>query len=249
MSKLMDNPNVSMIETFYILDLDRCLVNTNKLHNLLEIIVERETPISSKELKDALDRAEHSGITFDTARYVHQALGALHTDISWVDLLQIFIKEARAQDMFEPYARELLAILREKQLSHGILTYGIESWQLAKIEACDLAGVPHEVTSIKEKGELFKGWKRNDGYFIIPPALCSGRGALISRSLTFLDDKAVSFKNIPEGVRGIRVRPMNEQLLVAQQGPLPDSVIEVEGFLEAIKILFEDEHRRIIDKT
>jgi hypothetical protein len=251
MIKLMDNFNESVteVEAFYVLDLDRCLVDSDKLHKLLEEIVAKETSITNKELSSARLVAEQTGETFDTTLYIHQALGEIRAKELWPHLQRLFVEEVKKHEVLEPYARELIAILDKKHLPYGIVTYGVETWQLAKLIACNLIEVPYEITRIKKKGELFKGWKHNNSSFTIPPGLFKGPGTLVARSVVFLDDKAVSFQGIPEGVRGIRVKQLDKPVFLSQAGPLPAGVEEVEGILEAIRVLFEDEYRRIIDKA
>lgn len=229
---------VKEVETFYILDLDRCLVDTDKLQDLLEEIIEQQTPVTSQQIYEARQATEQAGGTFDTYKYVHQAFRDMSITTTWYDLQQLFIEEAKRHDVLMPYARELFAVLNEKHALYGFVTYGVEAWQLAKLEASGLVDVPCEVTGIKEKSVLLSGWKHGGDYFTIPPALSPGADTVVARSLVFLDDKAISFKGLPDGVRGIRVRPAGKPLLVSQAGPLPPEVTEVEGLQGAIRLLF-----------
>lgn len=233
-------PDVAEVEVFYVIDFDFCLGDTNKLYTQFEAIIKEYTPLSVRALAAAREAAERTGQTFDMFHYVRRALDEQGSSISWQQLQRAYINGARKRDMLEPYAHDLLAILDERKLPYGIVTYGIEAWQLAKLEACGLSHVPCEVTNIKEKGVLLSGWKRDRDFFAIPPGLSGGAPGIIARSLVFLDDKAVSFRGIPDGVRGIRVRPSDRPLLSSQMGTLPSSVVEVEGLRGAIRYLFEE---------
>lgn len=234
------------IEAFYVLDLDRCLVDTDRLHKLLEEMVGRETPVTTGTLSAARAMVEQAGETFDTIEYVRRTLGNDFMTTKWVSLQERFIEKAKMQDMLLPHAKEMLEILAKQRLYHGIITYGVEPWQLAKLEACGLAHIPHVVTHIKEKGKLLTGWKHGRDSFVIPPALHSDPTILVSRNLVFLDDKAISFQGLPSGVQGLQVVPANTPLLAAQAGALPPNVALLHGMNKAIELLFGDE---VVDKT
>ena len=228
--------SVRHIETFFVIDLDRCLVDTGKLHNFLESLAGQETSLSVEALKEARNNTERAGETFDTISYIHKVLDGEATD-AWLRLECVFIEKSRGQDLFEPYAREFLDTLRARHIPHGILTYGAEAWQLAKLEATGLITLPHLVTQIKEKGTLLSGWKQGDT-FVIPAGLVETDETLVASSLVFLDDKPISFANIPPRVRGIHVLPVNEPPLPIQIGVLPPGVEEVKGLQGAAEVLF-----------
>lgn len=227
------------MSTFYILDLDRTLANTEKLYTVLDTVLERDTNIKPSQLYEERATAEAEGHSFSVVGRLRQLLSEDSNEVDWPQVQQAFIAEARRADMFEPHAAELLHILDERELPYGIITYGNETWQIAKIEASGLKEVPHLVTRIKEKGQLLAGWKHSENLFVIPPAMTRNFKPLIVDSLVFLDDKAVSFKNIPTGVRGVFVRSPIRKLLPSQQGVLPPGVEIVSGLGGAIELLFD----------
>jgi len=223
-----------IVDTFYVLDLDRCLLDTDKLHAILEQVIARRDPTDGLQLAQAKRDAEAGGRTFDTYKYVHALVADRPAHEGWLAIERQFLKEAKKQNVLMDHARELLDILESKHTRYGILTYGIEAWQLVKLEASGLMAIPHEITHIKEKGMVMRGWVRPDGTFAIPP----GMGGLVAQSITFLDDKAVSFTNLPRGIKGIRIQPVDQPLLPAQVGALPASVTEVKGLAGAIELIF-----------
>ncbi len=237
--------------TFFVLDFDRCMANTDKFHDILMHIIERETTtITAKELHRVRSKAEQIGQSFDTIEYVRRALAESGEGKNWQKIQQIFIREAQTQDMLEPHVADLFRILDKKHIPYGIITYGGDAWQLAKIEAARLINIPHVVTHIVEKGQLLTGWKRGGGTFIIPPVLTRDFHPLTVSSIIFLDDKARSFVQIPKGVQGVHVlSSVGAPLLPSQRGTLPPHVTSVKGVLGAIALLFPDEHHRIIDKS
>jgi phosphoserine phosphatase len=224
--------------TFFVLDFDRTLVDTDRIHTVLEAVIERETNITAGNVRSAKQEAESRGDTFDTIGFVHHALTTQQSVVSWQHIQRQFIAESLNQDLLEPSARTLLDILDEHGIPYGIITYGTEAWQLAKLEAVGLFEVPHLVTQIKEKGKLLEGWKHGNETFIIPPAMTRDFQPIVAEAIVFLDDKAVSFQDIPPGVRGVLIRSPNGELLPSQRGVLPASVASVTGLDGAIELLF-----------
>jgi hypothetical protein len=242
-------PNSFSANTFFILDFDRCIGNTDKFHVVLENVIGQETMVSKEQLAAAKKDAESRGETFDTIRYVKNALEDMGGTTSWLSIEREFIRQAQMLNMLQPYARQLFTILESEKLPFGILTYGNEAWQLAKLEAANLLHIPHLVTNIEGKGAILAGWKKASG-FIIPPALTKEFIPLETATVVFLDDKAVSFEGIPNGVRGVRIAPDDgSALLLIQQGELPAGVDDVQGIYGAIELLFPQYLDTLIDKT
>jgi hypothetical protein len=231
-------------DKFFILDFDRCIGDTNGIQAVLERVIQNETGISPETFHAARTQVESEGQTFATIRHVHKLLEDAGSSVTWEHIRDKLLEACRDEELLLPHARELLRILGERSLHHGIITYGVEeTWQLTKLEITGLLDVPHLVTHIEHKGELLTGWKREDGKFDVPPALLThDLGALVARHLVFLDDKAKSFWGIPEGVQGVHVIAPGGNTLPAQQGETPDSVTEVTGIDGAIELLFSEEY-------
>jgi phosphoserine phosphatase len=226
-------------DTFYVLDFDRCIGNTDGIQSVLEEVLQTETGISPETFRAARTRIEGEGKTFDTIRHVHMLLQEADSSITWEFIRGRLIERARSADLLLPQARELLKALDDRSLYYGIITYGVEeAWQLTKLEITGLLPIPHLVTHIEEKGKLLTGWKQPDGTFIVPPALTKEFQPLTVSRLVFLDDKAKSFWGIPEGVEGVHVVAPGGNKLPAQQGDIPASVTDVEGMAGAISLLF-----------
>ena len=226
-------------DTFFVLDFDRCTGNTDGIQAVLEEVLQEETGISPDTFHAARTRIESEGKTFDTIRHVHMLLAEANSPVTWEHIREKLIEKAKSVDLLLPHARELIDILRERKLPHGIITYGVEeAWQLTKLEITGLLDVPHLVTRIEEKGKLLTGWKRDDGSFGIPPALNTGLVPPVVSRIVFLDDKAKSFWGIPEGVEGVHVVAPGGNTLPSQQGEVPASVTDVVGIDGAIKLLF-----------
>jgi len=226
-------------DTFYVLDFDRCIGDTDGVQTVLEEVLKEETGILPDTFRSARTRIESEGKTFDTIRHVHMLLEEAGSSVTWEHIRERLIERAKSVNLLLPQARELLQILNDRQLHYGIITYGVEeAWQLPKLEITGLLEVPPLVTHIEEKGKLLTGWKQPDGTFIVPPALSKEFLPLNVPRLVFLDDKAKSFWGIPEGVEGVHVVAPGGNKLPAQQGELPPSVSDVVGIAGAIALLF-----------
>ncbi len=223
-------------DTFFVLDFDRCLGDTNGIQAVLEEVILRETGIQPEKLHAIRTRVEASGQTFATIRHTRQLLEDGGSPVTWMHIRQRLVEAARGRELLLPHARELLGILRGRDIPHGIITYGVEeTWQLTKLELAGLLDVPHLVTKIEEKGKLLTGWKQENGRFVIPQALAEG---LEVGEIVFLDDKAKSFWGIPDGVRGVHVVAPGGNVLPAQQGEVPPQVTDVTGIDGAVRLLF-----------
>ncbi len=222
------------VETFYLLDFDRCLASTEKFQLLLERVVEKQTSIKVAEIRQA--RHDFIG-SFDLASYVRGRLTTMHQDGEerWIRIESEFVDMALGEDLLEPGAHELLHALDSRELPYGIVTYGGDAWQRAKIAAAGLLYVPHLVTDQKEKGVLIASWQREDGYQL--PQELAGDDAF-ARRLVFVDDKPFSFWGLPANVRGICVTPIEDAMEV-DMSLLPDNVEVAHGLGEVVRLLFD----------
>lgn len=224
-------------DTFFVLDFDRCLGNTDKFHQILERVITEETSLTAEEIQTGRRLIEEVGKSFDTISFMRKSLKDRGSSTSWLDIQKRFVEQAKKEDVHQPFANELLATLDKMEIPYGIVTYGGETWQLAKLEAAGFLSIPHIVTNIKEKGELLSGWRQGEG-FIIPPALTKDFRPLRVNKIIFLDDKAVSFQDMPEGVVGVHIQDPSGEVLPSQAGTLPAGVTSVTGLKGAIELLF-----------
>lgn len=225
--------------TFFVLDFDRCIGDTDKMRRLLWHIIESETTIHTDELEAARKTMEANGFQFDVVEYAAREMLRRKSKVTWLHIQEVFVAAVKSQNVLEPGAAELLDKLDERRIPYGILTYGKQAWQLAKLKASGLVdrGVRFEITQIEHKGEILTGWREGDE-FIVPPALTPNFQPLHVRHIVFLDDKPRSFVGIPMGVYGICVRPVAYSPRPSQQGELPDGVDTVLGIRGAVKLLF-----------
>lgn len=224
--------------TFYVLDFDRCLGNTAKLYAQLERSIEALTPITLDQLRHVRNEVEASGGSFDAATYVQQVLGQARSSVTWESICETMIAASHVQDMLEPGAGELLQLLNEHDQRYGILTYGSEAWQRTKLRAAGLSEIPAIITNHTKKSEEIAEWKQSDGAFLIPATLTLDNQPFLVDAIVLIDDKAVSFKGLPNGVSGYHVVWQDRESLPSQAGELPEGVAQVNGMYELIDLLF-----------
>lgn len=221
------------IDTFYIVDFDRTLADSDKL---LQVFIEITNqyiilPLSQVEKIDADVKAK--GDSFDTASYVRNHLADSDQLDLWERLEKQFIHESRALNMLLPGASELLSYLNQGQLPHGILTYGNPMWQHLKLTAAGFNHVHRIVTTNKHKGLLISSWLKEDGLFHLPQEF----GGVTARKIVLIDDKAASFEGFPgEPSTGYQVLNL-DNALPAQLGDVPSNVTHANTLAEVINLL------------
>lgn len=225
------------VKIFYILDFDRCLGDTSKLQSEFEQAIERKTSVSSAQLALARQEIELSGGSFDAAAYVQGILKESAGNVSWEEICEDMIAHARQKDMLEPGARKLLEILEDRGEYFGILTYGGADWQRTKLAAARVEDIPVLITQDPGKGKNISSWKLPDGTFALPDEL-SGTQGLHVNEIILIDDKALSFKDIPPGVSGFHVLRSDRKIMPSQKGETPLNVQRAEGIHDVIKLLF-----------
>lgn len=216
-------------ETFYVLDLDRCLANTDKLFALFEYVVLQEKAIGKEVLLATLGKIEKDGGPFDVAVHLRDYLASSGEQDMLLLIKDEFIKASRDDDFFEPGAHDLLQFLADNSLPFGILTYGGRVWQHMKLQAMDLDATPHIITDIQAKGQIIAGWKQADGMFLIPSEFHKNGSSATYKNILLVDDKLISFEGLPKGAHGVHV-VTNHTLPF--QGDVPAHVTQAHGMTE-----------------
>lgn len=220
-------------DTFYIVDFDRTLADSDKL---LEVFIEVanqyiELPIEQVMKIDADVKAK--GDSFDTAKYVRDNLSAQDKLDQWERLEKQFIHECRSLNMLLPGANELLEYLNKHHYRHGILTYGNPLWQHLKLTASGFNHVRRIVTVNKHKGVFISSWQQDDGAFRLPQEYGGG----VAERIVLIDDKAASFDSFPgEPSYGYQVLD-TAHALPAQLGEVPRNVTHVSSLYQVINLL------------
>jgi FMN phosphatase YigB (HAD superfamily) len=217
-------------DTFYILDFDRTLADTDKLLEVFIQVANQYIDLSPQQVTAADASVKQTGDSFDTASYVRDYLREHDRDDAWDQLERQFIHESRSLDMLLPGAAELLSALDTQGAQYGILTYGNPPWQHLKLTAAGFNHIPRIVITTKQKGILINSWQQTDHTFALPQEFGGGT----AKEIVLVDDKAVSFDGFPSvSARGYWVLdPAHE--LPSQQGSVPANVARFANLSEVL---------------
>lgn len=220
-------------QEFVIVDFDRTLVDSDKLLEVFIEVAGEFVEIPAEQIEAADRDVKLRGDSFDTASFVRDYLNRDGKLDHWDKLTKKFIHDSRALNYLLPGALELLNYLQHNKINHGILTYGNPLWQHLKLSAAGFNHVPRIVMENKEKGRFVASWCREDGQYKLPAEY----GGSTVKNVVLIDDKAVSFADLPEeGARGIWVLdPANE--LPSQVGTVPENVRRVSTLADPLNLL------------
>jgi FMN phosphatase YigB (HAD superfamily) len=217
-------------ETFYVVDFDRTLADSDKLLEVFITVSDHYVDIPRAQIEKMDRDVKARGDTLDIVNYVRDVLAETGNDIDWDKLEKQFIHESRGLNMLLQGATELLEWLESNNKDFGILTYGNPLWQRMKLTASGFKYVPHIITEYKEKGRFIRHWQQSDQTYLVPKELGGSR----VENIVMIDDKADSFIEFPDSPsRGYWVLdPTNE--LPAQQGSVPSNVERYSNLLDLL---------------
>ena len=211
---------------YWLLDLDRCLVDTALLADIFFEVSEPIIGISRSQIKAAKAEVEQTGGSFDAIKYIERELGSQGRHDA-LDLAEAkFIEIASLRDVKLGGADKLIASLKRLGIDHGIFTYGGERWQRMKLAASGLDKLPVLITGNPNKANIISSWLSADGAYNPPVELAMGGSSY--DSIVLVDDKASSFSGLPSGARGYHVYSEKDSL-PSQRGEVPENVVTVEN--------------------
>lgn len=216
-----------LVDRYVLLDFDRCLANTELLYRTYIELVQKDNAVLADEINTARADVEAKGGSFDVLSYLK--LVKSRDDLARFH--EQFVRHARAQNMLNDGATELLATLRERSIPFGILTYGSYDWQFLKLCACELDTVSHLITEVSGKGRLLSTWVTKDKRIKLPQEL----GGYNVGSLVMVDDKAREFEGMPvDLVKGYVLRAGGDALLPSQRGDVPQYLTVVRSLRDIV---------------
>lgn len=227
-------------EHLILLDMDRCLLDTEKVHQAFSETIQRAGLIDEDELATAKNDTENSILnnSFDSVSFVQRRLAEKGMTDAWDELRHEFEKTANERRNNNHYhylmlgATALIDSLQDSDRRFGILTYGGDTWQHMKLAASGLYTLPHFITDVHEKGLLIRQWF-DDGEF----PLVFGNEPVMH--VTMVDDKLKSLRGLPsQNATGVHVqtgRPHDQKVPEL----LPPHIISVADLIEAEKKLKE----------
>jgi FMN phosphatase YigB (HAD superfamily) len=217
-------------KTFYIVDFDRTLADSDKLLEVFIEISQQYVNFPTEQIEAADRDVKARGDSFDTAGYVRDRLSEDNKLDEWARLEKQFIHESRSFNMMLPHATDLLDWLKQSGSHYGILTYGNPLWQRLKLTATGFKHTNHIILEHKEKGRLVSSWQQPDGTFQLPKEF----GGIVAGRIVMIDDKAASFIEFPDSTaaKGYWVLDF-AHALPSQLGEVPENVERI-GSLEVL---------------
>ncbi|MGB3023712.1 MAG: hypothetical protein WBB39_02790 [Candidatus Saccharimonadales bacterium] len=221
-----------------IVDLDRCLIDSNVMQRALEDAYVRVVGSEATLLRQIEQVVSQSGGSFDMVT----ALSEQVTTEQLSDIKQRFLDAIQYDEaIYETGAKQFLRTLRDQQKPFFIMTYGGEEWQNWKMAAAHVLDVPHIILGSKDKGVYITNHYDAFGSCYAFDDIAMHEGPWYTQSLTLLDDKAISFSglNAPRS-NGYWYWPRDRELLATQsigQDRLPATVRKVASFQEVIDCL------------
>lgn len=250
---------------FAFLDVDRCLLDTEKAFDIVRDVTDKNTSVSKQMINTAYAEHKRMKKSFNVTGFIESQLGSGE---QWeIDILPDFVRRGRREGLLMPYGKEFIARLGELGINYGLLTYGSWSneaddpgadrersikWQLAKIAGdSTLAPIPSLVTHTPKKTEyiikeltdktpdgstkIFLPSEYTDSEDIVNPV---DKGILV-------DDKLVAHQDgDPDLVRGLLVIPetannRNDHHMATDDITAPNlkQVIGLEQAAEAIETI------------
>jgi hypothetical protein len=207
-------------QTFYAIDFDRCLSDTEKLDEIFYQLIAEYKELDSDQLLKAKNEIENNGGSFDQV----EALQSLLSPEKLQELFDEFIERALAQDTLCPGASELLKSLEQNKRTFGIVSYGNPLWQTIKMKASGVDTLPALITDHKRKGEIIASWQQGDKTFLIPSIFSADGVSIQAKTVVLIDDKAVAFGDLPDEARGYWVQSLSGIILPSQTGDIPENV-------------------------
>lgn len=185
--------------TFYILDLDRTILDTIKSTELMEGVVALHDTDLSTALTQKFEEASSLGESFSMRDFIVEQVG----EDEMLKIEEKFITLASERDVLMPGAKELMTYVGAlPDAAFGIMTYGSERGQRMKIRAGGLGDIPALVTGETFKGAQIASWRQDDDLYHLPEEL----GGYVVTSIVLIDDKPFSFKGLPIDCRGYWVK-------------------------------------------
>jgi hypothetical protein len=191
--------NELILSTYYVLDLDRTLLDTIKLTTYMEGVIALYDAHLSAILKQSFDESSLLGESFGMRDFIVDQVGE-----DEMKKIEVKLKTITAtQDLLMPGAKELISYIQSlPDVAFGIMTYGSPLGQVMKIEVSGLADTPFLLTQETFKGVLIASWRQNDELYHLPPEL----GGYVAKNIVFVDDKPFSFRGLPIDCRGYLVK-------------------------------------------
>lgn len=231
------------IDTFFVLDFDRCLGDYEANVRLIKEVINDLSVIDGQAFQKSHDETKANGISFRVLDYLKENDPDIDLDI----IQSVYTERAQAApgSLLESGANEFMEFLRLANHSFCIMSYGDTSWQTTKITAAGFGEITKVIVPNEHKGLHITEWfDENSGHFIIPKEYFSDGISKKAREVVLIDDKVKAFKGLHQNARGYLLQSIS-RIYASPQGKSLTSVKRVTRLDEII----EHESKRIQDKN
>lgn len=188
--------NERSLKTLYLVDMDRCLVNTDAIMQHLErfLIDNGASPESANHV--ALSRVDSNGVK-DVWKTVEDTI---LPDIGMTSSMAeaAFFDSFKLDNVLNPGAAELLTALEGQVV---VVTFGNESWQRLKARIAGLSKIPLVVVDTPKKGSFVKNHNDDRGLY----SFVATEVAYHSENIVLVDDNPLAFEDLPLDCKGYHV--------------------------------------------
>lgn len=194
---------------FWLLDLDRTLLDLDVLVQLLYEVLDESGVMPSHELHRKQTEIEESGGSFSPVAAIIEYGG----EALW-QAVQLQLIERADKDLLRlSGATQLLHALDAHRRDYAIMTYGVPAWQTLKLQLAGFDTIPYIIIDTPQKGQLIDSWRDDNDCFVLPKALGSASKVVCVETLALVDDKQLAFNGLPTQVRGYWVQTGREAAL------------------------------------
>jgi len=184
---------------FVVLDLDRTLIDNDVLVDIIRKSLTSFGMTQAQITELSENEKDNKGNSFD---YLGAML-AIAPNLNLTKIVESIKNHPDFTSILVGGAKELLAALRDKNIAHGILTYGSNpDWQYMKTDILrTLCGIEEEelvaaVTKTEGKATYIEeSWYDSDKkMFLVPEELSGMPGGLWVRRIHIFDDKDINLE-------------------------------------------------------
>lgn len=187
-----------MIDKFFAIDLDRTLINTDLVMELVEKTCKNiGVKYDSIEIKKLA--SEQRGLSYEPISYIESLGGDIASEFK-----KEFLKISFDNDLLYPDAHRFISRINKKSIDFLILTFGPKPWQSLKLEASKLINNPYIITDNQDKAEVVSEWY--DGHLFVSPF----KDISAKKHVVLVDDKPKAFMTNHPDCIGFLIDRKNE---------------------------------------
>jgi FMN phosphatase YigB (HAD superfamily) len=230
---------IKKIDTFYVVDYDRCIGNIEGSFDILKEIVHELGIVDGHIFQLMREQTESNGGTFSPFEYIKNH----HPSVDLDDVEKLYAKKAKLEsyNLLEPGAIGFITFLKNTGREFCIMSFGDKRWQTTKVRNSGIGDVPTVIVPKSQKGKYIRKWlSPNTGMFQIPGEYFFDMLSKEVREVVLVDDKITAFASLPKGARGYYVSGSSSKHANANTTRLPASVKKVSHVDEIIT--FESNH-------